>query len=104
MIPIYLMKQDFLSAGETLGSLLKNFSTLKVSVDDVQLMRLGMLPCFKEFFIDFFFAGKVSKVLTMGEGFTPKFDFYNGLVGLTDVIATSKQKCFQASNIALPSN
>jgi len=102
MLPYYLMKKDFTSAGETLGSLLKNLSSLKVAVDDEQLMRLSMLSCFKEFFLDFFFHGKVSKVLTMGEGFTPKFDFYTGLIGVADVVGTSRQKCFEASNVALP--
>lgn len=102
MIPIYLMKQEFKDAGETLGSLLKNFSGIKVAVEDEQLMRLNMLSCFKEFFLDFFFTGKVSKVLSLDSGFTPKFDFYNGLVGFASTVQASKQKCFQASNIALP--
>jgi len=85
---------EFGQAGKNLGDLFKLASKIKIEdKKDEDLMKLSGWRCFKSFFVDLMFSGKMNKVVSLDESFIPKFDFFNSLLNIKDVIKSSRDKC-----------
>lgn len=93
IIPASLMNGEIEQGGERLGKLIKMASEVKVSKNDGELIQVDSLNCFKRFFMDLFFSGKVSKVLSLDKDYVPKFDFFNTLLSFGEALQNSKDKC-----------